>query len=128
MTPKPPGSDRDSGDAKDRPAAMKSGRGTERRKDTRVDDTRKVFYQIVKPRAGEGFSQNFSENGCCLLLNEELPPGSLIEVYFNLPERSRRPLRVLGRVMWQENHLTGVRFIPLDRAPRPNGTEPAPET
>lgn len=90
-----------------------------------MDDARKIVYQIVKPRAGEGFSQNFSENGCCLLLNELLPPGSMIEIFFNLPGRGRRPLRVLGRVMWQENYLTGVRFLPRNGSPRSAPKTPA---
>lgn len=91
-------------------AAAPARPARERRKQTRVADTRKIYYQILKPRVGEGYTQNFSETGCCVLMNEQLPPGSVIELVFDLPGRKEQ-VRITGRVIWQDNYLTGIRFL-----------------
>jgi hypothetical protein len=50
-----------------------------------------------------------------VVLNEELPPGSIIELVFKLPGVEDRRQRVVGKVVWQENFLTGIRFLPRPR-------------
>jgi hypothetical protein len=87
----------------------------ERRSGSRIQDHRRIDFRLIKPQAGEGFTQNFSEEGCCVVLNEELPPGSVIELTFKLPGAEDRRQRVVGKVVWQENFLTGIRFLPRPR-------------
>ena len=87
----------------------------ERRTGSRIQDHRRVDFRLIKPQTGEGFTQNFSEEGCCVVLNEELPPGSIIELMFKLPGVEDRRQRVVGKVVWQENFLTGIRFLPRPR-------------
>jgi len=53
------------------------------REKKRVDTVQRVSYRTNSFIRGEGFSQNLSENGCCLFLNEEVPIGSLIEITFD---------------------------------------------
>lgn len=87
----------------------------DRRAKQRIPDHRRIDFRLIKPQAGEGFTQNFSEEGCCVVLNEELPPGSIIEMVFKLPGADDRRQRVVGKVVWQENYLTGIRFLPRPR-------------
>lgn len=87
----------------------------DRRTKARIPDHRRVDFRLIKPQAGEGFTQNFSEEGCCVVLNEELPPGSVIELIFQLPGAEDRRQRVVGEVVWQENFLTGIRFLPRSK-------------
>lgn len=84
---------------------------TNERGNPRVDAVRKVNYRIRKPVAGEGFTQNISEGGCCLMLNEELPPGAVIELDFGPLNGDSRSVRALGKVVWQNDDLTGIRFL-----------------
>ncbi len=90
----------------------KASSSKDRRAGARIPDHRRVDFRLIKPQTGEGFTQNFSEEGCCVVLNEELPPGSIIELMFLLPGAEDRRQRVVGKVVWQENFLTGIRFLP----------------
>ncbi len=90
-----------------------------------MPDTRKVFYRILRPRMGEGFTRDFSEGGCCVLLNEQLAPGSVLEIVFDMPGSKSLRITVTGRVMWQDNYLTGIKFLsPLQpSSPAPDAPE-----
>lgn len=81
------------------------------RLNSRVEAVRKISYRIRKPLAGEGFTQNISEGGCCLMLNEELAPGSVIELDFGPLNGSSESVRAVGKVVWQNDDLTGIRFL-----------------
>ncbi len=78
----------------------------------RVDTVQKVSYRTNSYIRGEGFSQNLSENGCCLFLNEEVPIGSLIEITFDTLGNNSNDIRVIGRVIWQKDFLSGIKFLP----------------
>lgn len=82
-----------------------------RRSRARVDEISKVRFKILMAREGEGFLQNLSERGGCLLLNEEVAPGSLIQLEINGLNGDTCPVRVIGRVKWQNGYLTGVEFL-----------------
>ena len=82
-----------------------------RRTRARIDKISKVRFKILLAREGEGFLQNLSERGGCLMLNEEVAPGSLIQLEINGLNGDTRPVRVIGRVKWQDGYLTGVEFL-----------------
>lgn len=84
---------------------------TDQRKQTRVEEIQKVNYRILKPLKGEGFIQNLSEEGCCILLNEKLPLGSIIELEFEEMGNNSKPVKTLGKIVWQKNYIAGIKFI-----------------
>jgi hypothetical protein len=47
----------------------------------------------------------------CLLLDNEVSPGIILELNFELPGQSYKPIDTLAEVIWQDNYLTGVKFI-----------------
>lgn len=83
----------------------------DQRKQSRVEEIQKVNYRILKPLKGEGFIQNLSEGGCCILLSEKLPPGSIVELEFEEMENNSKPVKTLGEVVWQKNYIAGIKFI-----------------
>jgi len=86
-------------------------KGNNDRSAARVEAVRKINYKIRKPLEGEGFTQNISEGGCCLMLNEELAPGSVIEMDFGPLNGTSQSVRATGKVVWQREYLTGIRFL-----------------
>ncbi len=82
------------------------------REKMRVDTVQKVSYRTNSLVNGEGFSQNLSENGCCLFLNEDVPIGSLIEITFDRLGNNLNDVKVIGRVIWQKDFLSGIKFLP----------------
>ncbi len=52
-----------------------------------------VSYRIVTdektilPLNGKGLTQNISYSGMCFMLNRELPPGSILELKFEVTEK-----------------------------------------
>jgi len=82
------------------------------REKMRVDTVQKVSFRTNSLVSGEGFSQNLSENGCCLFLNEEVPIGSLIEITFDRLSNNSSDVKVIGRVIWQKDFLSGIKFLP----------------
>jgi hypothetical protein len=47
----------------------------------------------------------------CLLLDNEFYPGMILSLNFELPGQSHKPIDTLAEVIWQDNYLTGVKFI-----------------
>jgi len=84
----------------------------DRRRSYRFPDSRRVYFRILRPLIGEGFTQNMSEDGCCILLSEELPLGTIIELLISEPEDDAKQYKILGKVVWQTNFLTGIEFLP----------------
>lgn len=87
------------------------------RGELRVDTVQKVKFKTNFSKKdslvhGEGFSQNLSENGCCLFLDQEIPMGSLIEVTFERLDKNNQNVRIIGKVIWQKDYLSGIKFIP----------------
>jgi len=86
------------------------------RKELRIDTIQKVSFRIndIKTNSiihGQGFSQNLSENGCCLFLDREIPMGSLIEITFNQLGKNNQDVKIIGRIIWQRDFLSGVSFL-----------------
>jgi hypothetical protein len=57
------------------------------------------------------FTQDISQTGMCLLLDNEVSPGMILKLNFDLPGQSTQPIDTLAEVIWQDNYLTGVKFI-----------------
>jgi hypothetical protein len=86
------------------------------RKKLRIDTVQKVKFRTNASKTnslthGQGFSQNLSENGCCLFLDREIPEGSLIEITFERLGNNNHDVKIIGRVIWQKDFLSGVKFL-----------------
>lgn len=92
-------------------AATKSENHQERRKSRRYDSIHKVGYKVLIPMEGEGFTQNISESGFALFLDKEVPPGAVLELKFQNPTKGTQPDRSIVKVMWQKDHLAGVKVL-----------------
>ena len=84
---------------------------SERREFPRVDFIKEASYQMAKSSEFEVFTQDISQTGMRLLLDNEVHPGMILKLYFELPGRSYKPIDTLAEVIWQDNYLTGVKFI-----------------
>jgi c-di-GMP-binding flagellar brake protein YcgR len=84
---------------------------TDRRKYPRVDFIRKANYQFSKSPQFGIFTQDISQTGMCLLLDNEVNPGMILKLNFELPGQSYKPIDTLAEVIWQDNYRTGVKFI-----------------
>ncbi len=73
-----------------------------------------VIYKVVSPIKDVALSQNFSYGGLCLLLNNELPPGTILELKYRLPHEESRLIETTVEVVWQrktdKGYLTGVKY------------------
>lgn len=94
---------------KKKKAAQKS---RDPRETLRIDTVQKVSFRTNSSVDGEGFTQNLSEKGCCLFLDQEIPVGSLIQITFDRLGNDQHEVKVLGRVIWQKNYLSGIKFFP----------------
>jgi c-di-GMP-binding flagellar brake protein YcgR len=96
---------------KKKPAPPKKTEDSDRRKYPRVDFIRKANYQLSKSSEFGVFTQDISQTGMRLLLDSEVPPGVILKLNFELPGQSVKPIDTLAEVIWQDNYLTGVKFI-----------------
>ena len=93
-----------------------SGSGTEqKRKHERRAIVTSVSYKILSPSGDVGMTQNISDGGLCLLLNNDLSPGTILEVKFDIPEEAPKSVKSFVEVIWQnqtdKGYLTGVKFV-----------------
>ena len=96
---------------KKKPEILPEKKDPERRKYPRVDFIRKASYQLsTSPEYGV-FTQDISQTGMRLLLDNEIPPGAILKLNFDLPGQSTKSIDTLAEVIWQDNYLTGVKFI-----------------
>jgi c-di-GMP-binding flagellar brake protein YcgR len=91
--------------------SLQKKKNSDRRKYPRVDFIRKASYQLSKSSRFGIFTQDISQTGMCLLLDNEVSPGIILELNFELPGQSYKPIDTLAEVIWQDNYLTGVKFI-----------------
>ncbi|MGB3861187.1 MAG: PilZ domain-containing protein [Candidatus Aminicenantaceae bacterium] len=84
---------------------------SDRRKYPRVDFIRNASYQLSQSSRFGVFTQDISQTGMCLLLDNEVYPGMILSLNFELPGQSHKPIDTLAEVIWQDNYLTGVKFI-----------------
>lgn len=83
----------------------------EKRKTSRFSEVKKVKYKVLVAKEGEGFLQNLSEGGGCLMLDEELSPGAILQLDILELGNSSKPVKVFCKVVWQEGNLTGVKYL-----------------
>ncbi len=86
----------------------------QKRKHSRQEIITTVDYKVLTPSEDVGMTQNVSEGGLCLLLNNELSPGSILEVKFEIPGDTPKHVESFVEVVWQKRtdkgFLTGVKF------------------
>jgi c-di-GMP-binding flagellar brake protein YcgR len=87
---------------------------TEKRKHTREKIVTDVSYKVLTPSDDKAVTQDISQGGLCLLLNNKLPPGTTLEVRLNLPGDEPKRIETFVEVVWQKKidngFLTGVKF------------------
>jgi hypothetical protein len=63
---------------------------------------------------GKGLTQNISYAGMCLLLDQELSPGTILELSFEKTEKNLKPIVTRAKVVWlkksETGFLAGVKF------------------
>jgi len=96
---------------KGKPDPPKKMKKSERRKYPRVEFIRKANYQLSESSEFGVFTQDISQTGMRLLLDNEVYPGMILKLNFNLPGQSSKSIDTLAEVIWQDNYLTGVKFI-----------------
>lgn len=73
-----------------------------------------VIYKVISPIKGVGLSRNISHGGLCLLLDNELPPGTILELKYRLPHEESRLIETTVEVIWQrktdQGYITGVKY------------------
>ncbi len=86
----------------------------ERRKYFRKEIITNLSYRVITPCGGEGVTCNISEGGLCIVLDKEIPLGSILELKFELPGKESGFIETYARVIWQEKidkgFITGVKF------------------
>ena len=89
--------------------------GEEKRLFPRMEVFKKMTYRELVPSGEEGIIQDISEGGLCLLLNKEFPPGTILEINYEVPADAPKPDESTVKVIWQKKTdkgmLTGVEFI-----------------
>jgi hypothetical protein len=86
----------------------------EKRSHPRKTLVTKVNYSITMHSKGETLTQNISEQGLCLILDREIPPGAVLEIKLDFPGKESNPLETRAEVVWQKEtemgFLTGLKF------------------
>ena len=90
----------------------------QKRKHSRQEITTKVDYKVLTPSGDVGMTQNVSEGGLCLVLNNEISRGTILEVKFKIPGDTPKQVESFVEVVWQKKtdkgFLTGVKFYRED--------------
>ena len=99
---------------------LKNSTDAEKRMHPRSAYVTNVTYRLVaddnatNTLKGEGLTQNISYEGMCLILNQELSPGAIVELKFDLAEKDFKPIEMRAKIVWQkkikEGFLTGVKL------------------
>lgn len=86
----------------------------DRRQSSRQEVYANMSYRELVPSGEEGVIQDMSDGGLCLILNREFPPGTILELKYDLPEENGRTIMKFVKVVWQnktdEGYVTGVMF------------------
>ncbi len=84
-----------------------------KRKQHREEIIIDVFYKVLSPLKDVGLTRNISYGGLCLLLDNELRPGTILELKYRLPHEEARQIVTSVEVVWQKKtekgFLTGVK-------------------
>lgn len=81
------------------------------RRSLRKDHIKKVNYKVLIPMEGEGFTQNVSLNGYALFLDNEIPPGAVIELIFENSGQDQEDERSIAKIIWQKDNIVGVKVL-----------------
>jgi len=83
----------------------------ERRKCERSDNVKKVTYKVLIPAEGEGFTQNISDSGFGLFLEDEVQPGSVMEFHYIDTSNNTNSDKPIAKVIWQKDHEAGIKLL-----------------
>jgi len=94
---------------------FKKNKGKEIKREHRRDEIIiDVIYKVLSPLKDVGLVRDISQGGLCLLLNSELPPGTILELKYRLPHEESRQIVSIVEVVWQKKtdkgFLTGVKY------------------
>lgn len=92
-------------------ANTRSASTSDRRKSPRYDTVNKIDYKVLIPMEGNGFTQNISEGGFALFLDNEVPPGSVLELTFSEESVTPQLERSIVKVIWCKDHMAGVKLL-----------------
>ena len=85
-----------------------------KRKHPREEIIIDVSYKVLSPLKDVGLTRNISYGGLCLLLDNELRPGTILELKYRLPHEEARQIVTCVEVVWQKKtekgFLTGVKL------------------
>jgi len=96
----------------------------ERRKFVRLNVGCEVNYKVLNvepPKFIKSKTKNISAGGICLIADEKLNPGTLLELNFHLPDKAIT-IRAKGRVAWvnpfkianeKERFDCGIEFVEI---------------
>ena len=93
----------------------KEKESSERRSSRRIELITDLKYSVVMPSYQSGIIRDISEGGLCLLLPQDLPDGTILNVEFDLQGDNPEHIKALVRVIWKkpqgDKFLTGVKFL-----------------
>ncbi len=101
----------------------------ERRKFVRLNIACDINYKVLDvepPQGDKTKTRNISSGGICLIANEKISSGSILELNFSLPDK-KPIIKSKGRVAWikpfkiasEEEHFDcGVEFTEIEGADR----------
>jgi hypothetical protein len=98
-----------------------NSQNAEKRMHPRSPYVMNVSYRLVSDENdkttlnGKGITQNISYAGMCLLLNKELPLGTVLELKFDHTENDPNPIVTRVEIVWlrktETEYLAGVKFL-----------------
>jgi hypothetical protein len=83
----------------------------EKRRTARDDCVKKVSYKVLIPTEGEGYTQNLSDGGFGLFLDDEVPPGSVMEFEYMDTSSEEKAAKPIAKVIWQKDHEAGIKIL-----------------
>ncbi|MDP2939065.1 MAG: PilZ domain-containing protein [Candidatus Omnitrophota bacterium] len=101
----------------------------ERRKFVRLDISCNVNYKILDEKPiiqDKSQTKNISAGGICLIVDEELKPGTSLDLDFELPDK-KTPIKAKGMVVWikpfkiaseQQHFDSGIEFTQISPTER----------
>jgi hypothetical protein len=96
---------------------MSEEKGIERRRFERKELNTELKYTILLPAFRKGITKNISQDGLCILIDQQLSKGSILRAEFDLleDEGEKEHIEAMIKVMWQvrqgDKFLTGARFL-----------------
>jgi uncharacterized protein (TIGR02266 family) len=101
----------------------------ERRKYVRLTADVEVRYDVLDTKSHEAMqavTRNISAGGICLIINEQLPIGTVLQLDIYLPQ-NQPVIKAKGKIVWisafrmaneKERYDAGIEFIEIDEEQR----------